>query len=118
MYQWLINYFYPYRADIITLQEVESDQFYNFFLFELAQCGYEGVFSPKSRAKTMNENERKRVDGCAIFFKWVIVAIDSVDKSAAKMNLTTSSANIIQGMTDEGEHLVLITNFHFIIYMQ
>ena len=46
----------------------------------------------------------------------VIVAIDSVDKSAAKMNLTTSSANIIQGMTDEGEHLVLITNFHF--YMQ
>ena len=34
------------------------------------------------------------------------------------MNLTTSSANIIQGMTDEGEHLVLITNFHFIIYMQ
>ena len=79
IYQWLINYlyffFYPYRADIITLQEVESDQFYNFFLFELAQCGYEGVFSPKSRAKTMNENERKRVDGCAIFFKWVIVAI-------------------------------------------
>jgi len=58
-----------YAADIITLQEVESDQFYNFFLYELAQCGYEGVFSPKSRAKTMNENERKRVDGCAIFFK-------------------------------------------------
>ena len=73
-YVWII-FFYPYRADIITLQEVESDQFYNFFLFELAQCGYEGVFSPKSRAKTMNENERKRVDGCAIFFKWVIVAI-------------------------------------------
>ena len=70
-YVWII-FFYPYRADIITLQEVESDQFYNFFLFELAQCGYEGVFSPKSRAKTMNENERKRVDGCAIFFKWVI----------------------------------------------
>ena len=72
-YQWLILFsiFYPCRADIITLQEVESDQFYNFFLFELAQCGYEGVFSPKSRAKTMNENERKRVDGCAIFFKWV-----------------------------------------------
>ena len=64
-----IFFFYPYRADIITLQEVESDQFYNFFLYELAQCGYEGVFSPKSRAKTMNENERKRVDGCAIFFK-------------------------------------------------
>jgi len=58
-----------YAADIITLQEVESDQFYTFFFPELAREGYEGVFSPKSRAKTMNENERKRVDGCAIFFK-------------------------------------------------
>ena len=58
-----------FRADIITLQEVESDQFYTFFFPELAREGYEGVFSPKSRAKTMNENERKRVDGCAIFFK-------------------------------------------------
>ena len=48
---------------------METDQFLTFFQPELARDGYEGIFSPKSRAKTMNENERKRVDGCAIFYK-------------------------------------------------
>jgi len=56
-------------ADIITLQEVETDQFYNFFLPELKADGYDGIFSPKSRAKHMAENERKFVDGCAIFWR-------------------------------------------------
>ena len=64
-----ILYIYPFRADIISLQEVETDQFYNFFQPELRREGYDGVFSPKSRAKTMNEMERKHVDGCAIFFR-------------------------------------------------
>ena len=58
-----------YDADIICLQEVESGQFESFFLPELKTAHYYGIFSPKSRAKTMNEQERKRVDGCAIFFK-------------------------------------------------
>lgn len=77
--QWALNWEYRkkgildevrhYGADLVTLQEVETDQFYNFFYPELARDGYEGVFSPKSRAKTMNECDRKHVDGCAIFFK-------------------------------------------------
>jgi len=58
-----------YSADIITLQEVMTDQFYNFFLPELQQDGYTGIFAAKSRAKTMTEQERKYVDGCAIFFR-------------------------------------------------
>ncbi|XP_071515621.1 uncharacterized protein [Panulirus ornatus] len=58
-----------YLADIITLQEVETDQFFNFFLPELKNEGYDGIFSPKSRAKHMPENERKYVDGCAIFWR-------------------------------------------------
>lgn len=57
------------NGDIISLQEVETDQFYNFFLPELKRDGYDGIFSPKSRARTMTEHERKHVDGCAIFFK-------------------------------------------------
>ena len=48
---------------------METDQFYNFFLPELKRDGYEGIFSPKSRAKTMQEMERKHVDGCAIFWR-------------------------------------------------
>jgi hypothetical protein len=60
---------FNFSADIISLQEVETDQFYHFFQPELRREGYEGVFSPKSRAKTMNEMERKHVDGCAIFYR-------------------------------------------------
>ena len=58
-----------YTADIISLQELETEQFYNFFLPELKREGYDGIFSPKSRARTMSENDRKHVDGCAIFFR-------------------------------------------------
>lgn len=58
-----------YSADIINLQEVETEQFYDFFLPALKAEGYDGIFSPKSRARTMKEADRKHVDGCAIFFK-------------------------------------------------
>ena len=33
-----------YSADLITLQEVEFDQFMTFFQPELARIGYEGLF--------------------------------------------------------------------------
>ena len=55
--------------EALYFQEVETDQFYKFFLPELKRDGYEGIFSPKSRAKTMSENDRKHVDGCAIFYR-------------------------------------------------
>jgi CCR4-NOT transcription complex subunit 6 len=58
-----------YNADLISLQEVETEKFYNFFQPELQALGYEGIFSPKSRAKTMSEKDRKHVDGCAIFYR-------------------------------------------------
>jgi CCR4-NOT transcription complex subunit 6 len=58
-----------YNADIITLQELETEYFHNFFLPELRQFDYDGIFSPKSRAKTMSSEDKKHVDGCAIFFK-------------------------------------------------
>ncbi|CAH0553449.1 unnamed protein product [Brassicogethes aeneus] len=58
-----------YGADIINLQEVEMEQFYSYFLPELKLDGYNGIYSPKSRAKHMAETERKYVDGCAIFYR-------------------------------------------------
>ena len=51
------------------MQEVETEQFRLLFQPELKALGYTGIFSPKSRAKTMNEEDRKYVDGCAIFWK-------------------------------------------------
>lgn len=58
-----------YTADIISLQELETEQFYSYFSPELKKDGYDGIFFPKSRAKTMSENDRKHVDGCAIFYR-------------------------------------------------
>lgn len=46
------------------------EEFNSFFLPQLKElAGYNGVFWPKSRAKTMPEPEKKTVDGCATFFK-------------------------------------------------
>jgi CCR4-NOT transcription complex subunit 6 len=56
-------------ADIVCLQEVDSHNFNEYFCQELAYGDYKGVFWPKSRAKTMNENDAKAVDGCATFYK-------------------------------------------------
>uniref|UniRef100_A0A8C5E718 poly(A)-specific ribonuclease n=1 Tax=Gouania willdenowi TaxID=441366 RepID=A0A8C5E718_GOUWI len=56
-------------ADIISLQEVETEQFYTLFVPTLKERGYDGFFCPKSRAKLVSEHERKHVDGCAVFFK-------------------------------------------------
>ena len=39
-------------------------------LFSPWLCRYEGIFSPKSRAKTMQEHEAKLMDGCAIFYRF------------------------------------------------
>ena len=58
-----------YNADIITLQELETEYFHNYFLPELRQFDYDAIFSPKSRAKTMSEQDKKHVDGCGIFYK-------------------------------------------------
>ena len=58
-----------YKCKFLLKQEVETEQFDKFFLPELKRDGYSGIFSPKSRAKTMNESDKRRVDGCAIFFK-------------------------------------------------
>jgi CCR4-NOT transcription complex subunit 6 len=76
---WALNWEYrkdlilqelmQYGADIICLQEVDVEQYEDFFVQSLKDQGYEGVFYPKSRARTMGSEERRHVDGCATFFK-------------------------------------------------
>ena len=68
--QLIIHEILSYDADIVCLQEVESSQFEQYFKPQLRmRGGYDGIFSPKSRAKTMGEWDRAFVDGCATFFK-------------------------------------------------
>ncbi|CAG8462477.1 11804_t:CDS:2 [Ambispora leptoticha] len=58
-----------YNADIVCLQEVDSAQYEDYFKKELHKADYDSVYWQKSRAKTMNDSERKLVDGCATFFR-------------------------------------------------
>jgi len=57
------------NADILCLQEIDSESFSDYFRGALAHNDYKGVFWPKSRARTMAEKEAKLVDGCATFYK-------------------------------------------------
>ncbi|XP_067895285.1 CCR4-NOT transcription complex subunit 6-like isoform X1 [Heterodontus francisci] len=92
-------------ADILSLQEVETEQYFNLFLPELKQRGYDGFFCPKSRAKLMSEQERKHVDGCAIFFKtekFALVQTHTVEfNQLAMANSDGSEAMLNRVMTKD-----------------
>lgn len=76
---WALNWNYrkdvilgelrDHASDFMCLQEVDIAQYEGFFLKNLAEMGYEGVYWPKSRYKTMNEQEKRLVDGSATFYK-------------------------------------------------
>lgn len=57
------------NADIVCLQEMDSDNYHNLFRESLARCGYKGVFWPRGKSKTMSTEQIKQVDGCATFIK-------------------------------------------------
>lgn len=67
--EFILQEVMSYGADICCMQEVASEQYEDYFLHHLSQQDYEGIFSSKTRARTMREEERKLVDGCAIFYK-------------------------------------------------
>lgn len=68
--QLILHEILAYDADVICLQEVEMGQFEQFFRPQLRmRGGYEGIFSPKSRSKTMSDWDKNFVDGCATFWK-------------------------------------------------
>lgn len=50
-------------------QEVDAEQYEEYFIEHLSQQDYDGVYYPKSRARTMTGDEKRKVDGCATFFK-------------------------------------------------
>ncbi|KAA1121615.1 Glucose-repressible alcohol dehydrogenase transcriptional effector [Puccinia graminis f. sp. tritici] len=76
---WALNWEYrkdlilqeimQYGADIICLQEVDVEQYEDFFVQSLKDQGYEGRLYLNRGARTMGSEERRHVDGCATFFK-------------------------------------------------
>lgn len=58
-----------YDTDFLCLQEVDIAQYEDYFVKHLQGQGYEGIYWPKSRYKTMSDADRRQVDGCATFYK-------------------------------------------------
>ncbi|CAN6670196.1 Ccr4p-Not complex 3'-5'-exoribonuclease subunit Ccr4 [Trichomonascus vanleenenianus] len=58
-----------FEADIVCLQEVDGNSYEQFWTPMMAERGYQSVFWPKTRARTMSEVESKKVDGCVTFYK-------------------------------------------------
>ncbi|PNS21362.1 hypothetical protein CAC42_1141 [Sphaceloma murrayae] len=67
--EMVINEIRHRNADIVCLQEIDSESFNEEFRPNLAANDYKGIFWQKSRAQTMAEREAKLVDGCATFWK-------------------------------------------------
>lgn len=76
---WALNWDYRKNAmkeeilrigsDVICLQEVETRTFHEFWTPVMSAVGYKGFFFSKTRSKTMGEQESKKVDGCATFYR-------------------------------------------------
>ncbi|KAM9030253.1 CCR4-NOT transcription complex subunit 6-like isoform 2-T2 [Ara ararauna] len=103
-------------ADIISLQEVETEQYFTLFLPALKERGYDGFFSPKSRAKIMSEQEKKHVDGCAIFFKtekFTLVQKHTVEfNQVAMANSEGSEAMLNRVMTKDNIGVAVVLEVH------
>ncbi|KAG0466907.1 hypothetical protein HPP92_018487 [Vanilla planifolia] len=65
--QNLLKEIVSYHADIICLQEVQSNHFEEFFSPELDKHGYQALFKKKT-TEVCNGNPN-RADGCATFFR-------------------------------------------------
>ncbi|PSS13782.1 Carbon catabolite repressor protein [Actinidia chinensis var. chinensis] len=65
--QNLLREIVGYRADIVCLQEVQSDHFEEFFAPELDKHGYQALFKRKT-AEVFSGNILT-IDGCATFFR-------------------------------------------------
>ncbi|XP_076921998.1 carbon catabolite repressor protein 4 homolog 1-like [Bidens hawaiensis] len=65
--QNLLREIVGYLADIVCLQEVQSDHFEEFFAPELDKHGYQALF--KRRTTEVFNGSNQTIDGCATFFR-------------------------------------------------
>lgn len=82
--EFILQEILSYNPDICCLQELEMGHYDEYFAPKLKQNGYEGLFWPKSRARTMRDDERQHVDGCATFYNSNVYQL--VDKQLIEFN--------------------------------
>lgn len=118
------------KSDVICLQEVETQSFEDYWLPLLTEQGYRGLFHAKYRARRMNERDAKKVDGCAMFYKYdkfslmekksieytqIVLNSNKYKKSDDVFNRLQNRDNIglvtILKHLETGEH-ILVANTH------
>ncbi|XWS59295.1 hypothetical protein CRYUN_Cryun08bG0109500 [Craigia yunnanensis] len=65
--QTLLREIVGYRADIVCLQEVQSDHYEEFFAPELGKHGYQALY--KRKTNEVYSGNAPTIDGCATFFR-------------------------------------------------
>lgn len=103
------------RADICCLQEVDVENYHNFFRPELAKDDYKGVFFPKNRARTMGEIEAKNVDGCATFYnntKYILLDKKLIPFSVEAINRPDmKGSHDVYNRVMPKDHIAVVTFF-------
>lgn len=68
--QLLVEQVLAQDTDIVCLQEINRISLDRLWIPALLKCGYDYVYHPKTRSRTMaNEGDAASVDGCVLFYK-------------------------------------------------
>ncbi|GBG88763.1 hypothetical protein CBR_g48381 [Chara braunii] len=89
--QNLLRELLGYRADILCLQEVQSDHFEEFFAPELDKHGYAAFYKRKTTESQLYTGSVFVIDGCATFFRrdrFSLVRKYEVDFNKAAISLS------------------------------
>ncbi|KAK8649338.1 hypothetical protein V6N13_130068 [Hibiscus sabdariffa] len=95
--QNLLREIVGYRADIVCLQEVQSDHFDDFFAPELDKHGYQALY--KRKTNEVYSGNIRTIDGCATFFRrdrFSHVKKYEVEFNKAAQSLTEIAVQTIQ----------------------
>eukprot|EP00798_Chlamydomonas_sp_ICE-L_P008980 gene8980-16116_t len=104
---WCLNWHYrkrnllreliAYKADILCLQEVQSDHYLDFWAPELQKAGYVTIY--KKKTTEIYTDNKYAIDGCATFFRrerFSLIKKYEVEFNKAALSLADSFTNPAQ----------------------
>ncbi|KAL6757408.1 phosphatase family [Haematococcus lacustris] len=93
----LLRELLAYRADILCLQEVQSDHYTEYWAPELQKVGYIAIY--KKKTTEIYTDNKYAIDGCATFFRkdrFQLVKKYEVEFNKAALSLAESFTNLQQ----------------------
>ncbi|KAI3868505.1 hypothetical protein MKX03_035678 [Papaver bracteatum] len=111
--QSLLREIVRYEADIICLQEVQSDHFEDFFKPELQRFGYSSVYKRKTKGLFTYKREYT-YDGCATFFRFD--KFRQVEKYELEFN--TIAQELAESLDEDQRHSMMKDNVALITILE